>query len=317
MTNLLVLKERLKDFYSKNEVFITPALKFLLAFVSLLTINGKLGYMTKATNIFVVLVVALMCSFLPINFIIIIAAGFVLLHLYALTIECAIVGVGLFLLLFLLYFRFTPKDTLVVLLLPIMFILKVPYVVPVAMGLIGTPIAIISVGCGTIVYYLIEHVSSNANVLSAMEAESAIQKFRFVIDGILGNKAMFVTIAAFSFTVIVVYMVRRMSVDHAWTIAILTGLLLNVMVLFIGDLIFDTQISLLATIAGSAVSFGLAKLLQFFAFNVDYSRVENVQFEDDEYYYYVKAVPKITLSTPEKKVKRINSQKRVSSARPQ
>ena len=57
MTNLLVLKERLKEFYSKNEVFITPTLKFLLAFVSLLAINSKLGYMTRVTNILIVLVV--------------------------------------------------------------------------------------------------------------------------------------------------------------------------------------------------------------------------------------------------------------------
>ena len=30
-----------------------------------------------------------------------------------------------------------------------------------------------------------------------------------------------------------------------------------------------------------------------------------VQFEDDEYYYYVKAVPKNTVATPEKRVKTI------------
>ena len=46
--------------------------------------------------------------------------------------------------------------------------------------------------------------------------------------------------------------------------------------------------------------------VEFFAFNLDYSRTEKVQFEDDEYYYYVKAVPKVTLSAPERRVKKIN-----------
>ena len=59
----------------------------------------------------------------------------------------------------------------------------------------------------------------------------------------------------------------------------------------------------------------LAVVLQFFVFNVDYSRTEKVQFEDDEYYYYVKAVPKIVVSKPEKKVKQINSQKGRSVSR--
>ena len=43
-----------------------------------------------------------------------------------------------------------------------------------------------------------------------------------------------------------------------------------------------------------------------FFFTVDYARSESLQFEDDEYYYYVKAIPKVSVSTPEKTVKRIN-----------
>ena len=37
--------------------------------------------------------------------------------------------------------------------------------------------------------------------------------------------------------------------------------------------------------------------------NLDYARTENVQFEDDEYYYYVKAVPKKMIAKEEKVVK--------------
>lgn len=48
------------------------------------------------------------------------------------------------------------------------------------------------------------------------------------------------------------------------------------------------------------------KVLEFFAFNLDYKRIENVQFEDDDYYYYVKAVPKVAVATPDRKVKQIN-----------
>ena len=42
--------------------------------------------------------------------------------------------------------------------------------------------------------------------------------------------------------------------------------------------------------------------------DLDYSRVENVQFEDDEYYYYVTAVPKIRIAEEEKRVKRITGE---------
>ena len=58
-----------------------------------------------------------------------------------------------------------------------------------------------------------------------------------------------------------------------------------------------------------------AFVVQFFRFNLDYSRTEKVQFEDDEYYYYVKAVPKMTVATPEKKVKKITTQRNSRNAR--
>ena len=36
--------------------------------------------------------------------------------------------------------------------------------------------------------------------------------------------------------------------------------------------------------------------------------MEYTQFEDDDYYYYVKAVPKIKIAAPKKDVKRINGE---------
>jgi hypothetical protein len=82
------------------------------------------------------------------------------------------------------------------------------------------------------------------------------------------------------------------------------------MVILIGDLMFDTNVSIFGVIVGTVISFLITGILQFFVFHVDYSRTEKVQFEDDEYYYYVKAVPKVTLARPEKKIKQIAGQKR-------
>jgi hypothetical protein len=44
-------------------------------------------------------------------------------------------------------------------------------------------------------------------------------------------------------------------------------------------------------------------VVEFFCFMVDYTRIESVQFEDDDYYYYVKAVPKVTVSDSLRTVK--------------
>lgn len=305
MTNLLVVREQLKKFYSKYELYITPALKFLLALVSILTINGAIGYMGRLKNIAIVLILSLTCSFLPMNFIIVVTALVTLGHIYALSMECAVIVLAVFLLLFILYFRFSPHDTLAVLLTPICFMLKIPYIMPIAMGLVGTPVSMVSVASGVIVYYTIHYMTESAPVLSTFEEDGALQKFRYVIDGMLENKVMFAAVAAFSITVLVVYFIRRLRIDYAWTVAMITGALANILILLFCDLIYNTNISILGIIAGNVAAVLLAKVLEFFVFNVDYSRTELVQFEDDEYYYYVKAVPKNTVAAPQKRVKTI------------
>lgn len=310
MTALLELRENLKKIYSRNEAFILPVIKFLLSFIVLSIINGKMGYMTKLDNMAIVLIVSLLCSFLPTGFMAFFAMMFAVLHMYALSIETAAVGLVVFLLLYLLFLRFTAKEALVVVLTPVLCMLKLPYVMPVAMGLIGTPASCVSVGCGVVVYYLLQTVITNAPTINSMGAEEATAKLRLLIDGMLGNKAMLVTIAAFAITVIVVYLIRRMSVDHSWTIAMVAGVMIEVMILLVGDLMYDTNLSIVSALLGAVVTLIACKIIEFFRFCLDYSRTEKVQFEDDEYYYYVKAVPKMTVAAPANTVKKINTQRR-------
>ena len=312
MTTLLVAKQYIKNFINKYEVYLKPLMKLTLALASLMMINSKIGYMHRLDNLSIVLIIALMCSFMPMNFIAFVAAGFIILHFYALSLECAAVALVLFLVMFLLYFRFSPKDTLVVVLLPICFVLKIPYVIPLAMGLLGTPASVVSTACGVMVNYLVNYMSDNATAISAMGEEEITTKLRYIIDGLMDNREMLLTIAAFAITIIVVYIIRRLSVDHAWTIAMIGGAIVNVVVLLVGDLMFDTNVSIVGIFVGTIISLLIVKVLEFFVFHLDYNRVEKVQFEDDEYYYYVKAVPKITMAAPSKTVKRINTPRRKS-----
>ncbi|MCI8977884.1 hypothetical protein D5282_15130 [bacterium 1xD8-48] len=313
MTTLLVARQYIKTFISKYEVYLKPLMKLVIALAAMMMLNGKIGYMHRLDSISIVLIIALMCSFMPMNFIIFVSALFMILHLYALSMECAAIMLVIFLVMFLLYFRFSPKDALVVILTPMCFALKIPYVMPLAMGLLGTPASAVSVGCGVVVSFLIGHVTDNATAIMSMDSDDMATRFRFIIDSFLDNKEMLFTIAAFAVTITVVYLIRRMSVDYAWTIAIIAGALTDVVLLLVGDLMFDTNVSFGGIIIGTIIAVLIAKVVEFFSFNLDYSRTEKVQFEDDEYYYYVKAIPKFTVSTPSRTVKRINATRKHSS----
>ena len=307
MTTLLELKQAVRFFYMKYEVYITHIWKFLLALICLLMINSQLGYMTALNSFPIVLMAALLCSILPKNFTVLMSAAFALGHLYQLSRECMLIGLVLFLLMFLLYYRFSPKDTLAVILTPVCFQLHIPYAIPLALGLLSGPVSIISMCFGTLAFYFLQYISLNAPTLgNADNSEETANRLQTVLSGSLGDKGMIVTMVAFAISLTVVFVIRRLSIDHAWSIAIIAGALVELISLLIGDLIYDTQVSIAGAIIGTLVSALLMKVIEFFSFNLDYSRTEKVQFEDDEYYYYVKAVPKVTVTTPERKVKKIN-----------
>ena len=314
MTGLLELREKLKMIYSRNETFILPIVKFLLALIVLSTVNGQLGYMTRLDSLPIVLIVSLLCSFLPNGCIVLFAALFSLLHMFELSMEVAGVGLCVYLVMTLLFMRFAPKGSLLVVITPLLFVMKIPYVIPIAVGLLGTPASAVPVACGVVVYYFLSNVAANATVIGGMGAEEATAKLRMVIDALIGNKTMIVMVAAFVITIIVVYLLRRLSVDYAWTIAMIAGGILDLVILLIGDLMYDTNMSVVEAILGTVLALVVAKVLEFFWFCVDYSRTEKVQFEDDEYYYYVKAVPKMTVAAQTKTVKKINTQRKNGTA---
>ncbi len=305
MTQLLEIRDNIKVFFSKYDVFIIPVFKFLLALIMLLMINSKLGYMAKLNNTGIVLIVSLACSFLPSGAILLFGSLFSMGHVFALSPEVAIIVVVVYMLIYLLYLRFTPSESLCIVVTPMLFVCHVPYVIPVVMGLVGGPASALSVICGVLVYFTLHVVTQNAANVSG-ELADILGQIKLIIDSLIGNKQMMVFIAAFAITTIAVYIIRRLPIQHCWTIAMIAGAILNMLIILIGGLIYKAGFSFVGILFGSILAFLVGKVIEFFRFCVDYTRTERVQFEDDEYYYYVKAVPKMNVAAPERKVKNIN-----------
>ena len=105
----------------------------------------------------------------------------------------------------------------------------------------------------------------------------------------------------------IVYVIYRMSVEYSWYAAIIVGGLFEIILFLIGNVVLEASISVGQILLGSVCAVIIGVIVQFFKTVVDYSRVENTQFEDDEYYYYVKAVPKIAMAKQQKSVRKINA----------
>ncbi len=308
MTTLLEIKEKLIRFYGKNEIYLLPVIKFVFALFTFLMINNSIGYMKFISRTPVALILALVCSVIPVNGMIVLAALVSLLDFYALSLEVCLVGLLLFAVIYFIYFRFAPKSGFNAILTPICFKLHIPYIVPVGTGLLSEAYSVISVACGTVLYFFIRGVGENANALgsAAEESDSSASKIVIALNQLVGNKEMYLVLVIFVIVALMVYLIRRLDIEHAWTIALMSGILFEMIGLTAGYLLLGISGRTVGVIAGSIVSGLIAFLIEFLFFNLDYSRTEKLQFEDDEYYYFVKAIPKSLVTEKDKQIKRFN-----------
>ncbi|MGN0312704.1 MAG: hypothetical protein ACI4CC_08005 [Lachnospiraceae bacterium] len=302
MNKLLELKTEILGFIEKNEPYVKPAAKLVLMLAAYLMIYFNVGFYSKIHIIFIPMILAVLSAVLPLSLGVVIMGLYILLNLYGLGLEVTMVGAAVLLLCYLLYFRFAPKQTYLFVLSPILWCLRIPYVAPVVLGLTGTPLTSVSVLMGTVAFYFLKGVKENKAVFLATDGAGATSKLTVALNQLVGNKEMWIVLVAFFLTSVAVYVIRRKSIRNAWRVAIYAGIIMQLVIILCGKLLIGNTTGIVGLILGSVISMGLAIVAEFFLFNLDYTRVERVQFEDDFYYYYVKAVPKVLVSAKEKKV---------------
>ena len=307
MSNLFVLKEQLQAFYARYSKEVDKIVHFLLAFIVFYLINSKIGYMEAVSNPIVALILALICAFLPGTLTVLAAAVLILIHIFALSMGVMAVTAALFAIMFIFYFRFTPETSMIVLLVMVAYLFKIPFAVPISFALMGTPSCIIPIIFGTMIYSMISYLETSATAVTG--ASGMAGEISLFASRILQNKEMWIYIASFVVAVLVVYTLRKSEFDQSWKIAVASGAVADIIVIVAGSIVFSTPIDYVTLIFGNMISVALALILEFFIFSVDYSKAEKFQYEDDEYYYYVKAIPKVSVAVPEKRVKKISRRK--------
>ena len=233
-----------------------------------------------------------------------------MIHLFTASFELALIVGIIFILTIFLYYSFGKKDSVLLILVPIFFAIKIPYVIPLVVGLMGSVVSIIPILAGVLIYFTCLFAKQNIGLLTNTQSVDIAQRYTQAINGIFSNKTLLLFLIAFALATFIVYMVHKQNIDYAWQIAIAAGTITLLVSIFAGDFIFDISLPLLEFIIGLVVSVIFAYIYNFFVFSVDYTRTEYAQFEDDDYYYFVKAVPKITITAADKKVQSFSTKKK-------
>ena len=248
MSELLVWRDKIRKIYARYSIYIDKAVQFLFAFVTFFSINKNIGVMEKVTSPVIAVGLAIVCTVLPPVCTVLVAAALVLLHMFKISLGIMAVSAVVFFIMFAFYCQFTPKRALVLLVTPIAYMLHIPYVVPVVCGLAFGPVISIPVIFGTIIYYMIHFFKNSASAISS--AGGIMGEITLFNKNVFMNKEMWIACVAAVVCVCVVYTIRRLSIEHAWPIAIIAGALLNIIVLIVGSLVMGISVSYSSLLIG-------------------------------------------------------------------
>ena len=308
MTIFLELKEKLKAIYAEYGTYILPAAKFLLALAVFLSINRTLDYVPALGNIFIVLILSLICAIIPLNGMVFFAMVLILLQCTGVHILAAAFGAVLFLTLWVLYLRLASGEALALVLTPLAFALNIPAAVPIAFGLVGGPVSALSVACGLVVYYFMDLIQERIAVLAAGEDLNMLDLVTALAEGIFQNEELLVAIICCTVTLLVVNLIRSLEADYAWEVSVIAGGIAYLVIQLAGALFLEVPVSIPVLVIGTIGACLICYVLQLFVFGGDYSRSKMFRFQDDEYYYYVKAIPKMAVANRERMIKNISEE---------
>lgn len=308
MTTLLTFRDNIKGFYSRFDFILTPILKFILAFVIFQSLNRQFGYWQILDNTMLILAVSAICAFLPIEVMAGISGLIIVLQSFKVSIDVGLLAVAVVIIFYCGYMRFAPKTGIIAVIVPLCYSLHLTYALPILLGFLVGPAAIIPTVFGFLLYYYEGCLSELVKVLAATtEEDEAVQGFQYVINAMLDNKEMMLLMVVSALVILITFCIYKLPFEHSWIVAFISGGFFNVVLFLTGNVIVLLDVDIVPVVVGSIVGIILSLCIQFFKGVVDYQRTELLQFEDDEYYYYVKAIPKLSVSGMNKNIKHINS----------
>lgn len=302
LTKLLEFRGMARRFFQKYQLIIEPVFRFIISYLAFHTINSTLNYNTRVASPVIELGLAVVGAFLPPVILILLCALLAILQVYSASPILAALVIVIFAVLYCFIARFSGKYGYAVVAVPILFTFNLPYLIPLLLGMVATPMAIFPTVSGVIVYYVFNIIKEAAVRQDISSLDATLALYIDVVNNLFKHKEMFVTAAIFAVVIFVMWLVRRLRFEFVFEITIVLGAIVNILGFLLANLQLDINVGTGSMILGTIVSMLLVFIAQFFRMVLDYTSVENVQFEDDDYYYYVKAVPKIDVAMLQKNV---------------
>ena len=306
MTGFIKFRDKIRQLVAGHEQLLARIWHFAIALVGLLIINQQFGYMRTLNQWWIAVVIAVICAFLPIKGLTTVVMMYGLIHLASLSTDVAVTTLVLALIMLAVCGYFRAKDTYNLLTVPICYQIHLPFAISLGAGFLRSFNEIATVICGGVLSYYLKVLGDNAALF--LDSSVEMTALDLIQNYVLTDQMFYFYMAAMIVMFLVVYFLRNRDMNYAWLIATASGILAEFIIMMTGYLFTGNEEEITMLVIGNVVLVGVGLVFTFFILDLDYSRVERVQFEDDEYYYYVTAVPKIKVAQEDKEVKKITEE---------
>ncbi len=113
-------------------MYIVPAAKFLITLVAMLMLDSSIGYVSVLKSPLIAILIAIICAFMPAGFMVVCLSMVLVVHLYSISAEFALVTLCLILIMYLLYFRLASKTGYLIVITAMLCCIKLPYLAPIS-----------------------------------------------------------------------------------------------------------------------------------------------------------------------------------------
>ncbi len=313
MTTFMKLRDSVRSFFSAHSYWLSTIAKGVLWFICATMINRYLGFSEVLSSPLIALGLSVFLAFPPMTVGGIVFSGVVLFQVFSFSRHAAIAVLAIILLAYIICGIYRCQRTEFFIIQPALHFLGLPFFVPLFTGLFGKAKNGGSVVFSCIISWLLKTIQENTAQL--MDSTAPVTMADLLVKEVVSNPMFYIYLSACMAVFVVSHVITNLPIDHAWQIAAGAGIMAGFFIGLAGRLFLDRRSGIVPLIISSLIVAAAGLITSLFFRDLDYSRTEKVSFEDDEYYYYVTAVPKIHVGEEVNEVKKIKTPEKKGNRR--
>ncbi|MFR8088276.1 MAG: hypothetical protein ACLU6B_07220 [Lachnospirales bacterium] len=297
-------------FFMQYELIVKVLLKFCAYLFIFRQIAGWDGFSSAGVlNAFSVhMLLALLCVLLPSRFAVFFSFGIIIYNIYQVSLWGALMAAVILLVLYVMVARLCPDETILVILLPLAMKWNIFMVVPLFAGLYMGVFSIIPLVGGVLIWGILRilpaFLSFNETELEQLPAALS-DTANYIIDQLIRNENLIFMMVLCIGVVLVIYLLNKINMNYMRYISLAVGAMVGLVCLIVGRVVGMTDMGILSALFVPVLSLAVMVVVEFFHMALNYKMAQRLTFADDEYYYYVQAVPKILGIRNKTEVKKI------------